>query len=637
MMESLGQNLDHLSLSEVEYLLELIDQQRDTLATSNMLGGVGAVGYRSGSFEAKEQRLFVQIDLADKSPVDQLILVPIIYRDSTKGFIADAFPAGFRVILGTDDGEHEVCRFDRTNQLLPRVAPLLVECAGVEASWVRIETTELSPRAWDGRFILQFSEIMVFRNLENLALRQAVTVSSTEHSLFGAWHEKYMVDGFVPYLMDAREGEQSHAYVSPTGDVEMSSLMVDLGAEVDVDEIHYHAADLSDNVPQSHESGFGIPERFVFEGALQSDFSDAIMLAEIKNESVYDVGPVIMRRFPKRLCRYIRLVIKKPCKYGTPGNEIAVFGIAELEVFSKGLNVAFQKEVTSSGLSVTASRSLSGVTDGNNFYGRILSIRTWLEQLALRHDLEVARPRVASELRVRYQRQSAKIRGLVWLAVLLGGATVGAVLIERVLRQRAIGRTRERLAADLHDELGANLHALSLLGDLAQRSTGSPKKLSALLDRMRALSKRSGEAARYCSNLIESKGLFEDLVHDMEKTTSRMMADLDHTMTIEGAEHLDRLSSRNRIDLFLFFKECIVNVLRHSGATKVTTQLVAGEKEVSLVVCDNGRGLGGRLADRVPSSLSRRARLLGARVTAEDIEPEGTRISLSLRHKRFFV
>jgi signal transduction histidine kinase len=307
-------------------------------------------------------------------------------------------------------------------------------------------------------------------------------------------------------------------------------------------------------------------------------------------------------------------------------------GFAEIEVFSKNQNVALGKECTPRLTKEFSNRPPASLTDGLNLYGRILPVREWMHQLALRHELARERPRVTRELNRRYALQKTNLRRLLWLTGLLMAVSVIIVLIDRIIRQRAVYHTRERIAADLHDELGANLHAIGLLGDLAQTSIHAPEKHGKVLQRMRALTERTGAAARYCTNLLEARGLYEDLVEDMRKTAARITADLEHHMAFEGEEFIQRLSPRRRIDLFLFYKECLINIIRHSGATRVNTQLTANRNELNLSITDNGHGLNGG----VPSSLKRRARLLGAQVSTEKPEPGGTRISLTLGTRRGF-
>ena len=66
---------------------------------------------------------------------------------------------------------------------------------------------------------------------------------------------------------------------------------------------------------------------------------------------------------------------------------------------------------------------------------------------------------------------------------------------------------RERFAADLHDELGANIHTIGLLGDLA-RDTDSPEERQELLERSRFFTERSGNAIRNWSQVLGSTWAF---------------------------------------------------------------------------------------------------------------------------------
>jgi signal transduction histidine kinase len=284
-----------------------------------------------------------------------------------------------------------------------------------------------------------------------------------------------------------------------------------------------------------------------------------------------------------------------------------------------------------------SSRSLATLTDGRNLYGKILPLRNWLEQLAQRDYLLVERPLVATELTHRYARQKINLNRMSWLAALLAAGIGFTILIDRNLRMRQATRIKEQFAADLHDELGANLHTIGLLVDLAKDSMDSRAELTELLDRCRLFTQRSGVAARHCINLLEARSLCEDLVKEMKHSSSRLLADLTHEISFEGEAMLQTLSPRKRIDLFLFYKECLTNIIRHSGATSVSTRIRATPQAVCLTVTDNGCGIDSRNPNALPHSLQRRARLLGAQVVAAQPAGGGTQITLKLKLKRFGI
>jgi signal transduction histidine kinase len=626
------------SHADLEQRLVSVDRELSQLASLSLLSGVGSVGYRSHFHDSPTDPESIEVDLGGEMAINQIVLVPTLWRDTRTSFRADGFPREFRVIAGTaaDTVGTVVASYGPSSRLLPRIAPLVVTCPGTIASWVRVETVVLSPRAWDGKHILQLAEILVFSGEENVALRRPVRISSPEGTGGLGWDIKYVVDGFVPYIMDAAEGEQSLAFVSGCGIGERPSITFDLGESLPLNRIHYHVADLTDTVPQSISDGFDVPRHFVLEGATHPDFRDATHLDEYRMESIYDVGPIIMRSFPVKTCRYVRLIALDPFINTLEEVKGSQFGAAEIELFSNGRNVALSVPTQTDISVINPWRPLVSLTDGRNLYGTILPVKDWMNQLARRHDLEAERPVITRELDRRYLRQKTILNRLGWLTVLLAGGIVAIILIERIRRLHQIARIRERLAADLHDELGANLHTIGLLSDLAADAGDSPAELATLHRRIRSETERSGIAVRYCSDMLAAKELYTDLLADMQRASNRIMAKLEHEISITGEEHLKTLPPRTRADLFLFYKECLVNISRHSGATKYTTELKAGVTGVRLRICDNGRGLEAD-DENAPPSLKRRAKLLGAKVTVENRPEGGTCIELNLKVRKWKI
>lgn len=628
--------LEHQSLTQLEERLAAIDAEIGQLAHYSLRGGVGPVGYRSLVHEENNATEWIRIDLGETTPIDQVVLVPSIWRDTKSGFRADGFPVGFEIIAGTGAGTNGtvIASFSKEDHLLPRIAPVVVSC-NTTASWLRVEATNLSPRAWDGNYDLELAEIMAFNGQENVALRKPVTTSSNGKGEGNSRKARFAVDGFVPYLMDAVQGKQSIAFVSKPGIGEQPTISIDLGKPYPLNRLHLHATDLSDTVPHSTPATFGIPKKLLLEGANHADFSDAVQLVEFQQDSVFEVGPIIMRNFPETLCQYVRLIALDPYIGVEPARSGPQIGFAEIELFSNGRNVALKKHFTGNFQVSAPERTMAALTDGLNLYGQILPIREWMQELARRHDLETERPFVAAELSRRYALQKVNLHRLGWLAVLLAAGIACVVVIDRMVRQHAIYRTRERIAADLHDELGANLHAIGLLSGIAESAIDERETLTETVQRIKALTERTGAATKLCTNMLESNGLCEDLVVEMERASYRLLADLEHEISIEGGELLAGMKPRRRIDLFLFYKECLTNIIRHSGATQATTQLTVTGKRIKLAICDNGRGIDNRTGNGIPASLRRRARLLGAQVSAEHPASGGTCIILNLRRKNW--
>ncbi|WP_372796448.1 sensor histidine kinase [Pontiella sp.] len=616
------QSLETLSLNRLEQLRTETEEELDRLASYSMRSGIGTAGYRSAPHQDPHHTEWIRISLESETLIDQIVLTPIIRRDTSLGLHGDGFPVDFRILAGTDaDPEGtEIAAFTEKDQLLPRIAPLIIELSPRNVSWIKLEAAALSPRDWDNQYILQLSEIMVFSGSENVALHRPVDVSSSTGQTNPSRQTTTLVDGQVPYLMDAATGDKSIAFLSDVKGVERPTLTIDLGQPQPVNRFHLHTPELSDTIPQSAKPAVGVPRHLQVEGAEQADFSDAVLLVDFQRDNLFDAAPIIMRRFPETRCRYVRLTILEP----NEEREDPTFGCAEIELFSKGRNVALNKKVSLGYPFSKVNRSMDTITDGRNLYGDVLPIRTWMNELARRHELEKQLPRIRAEIDRRYAAQKKILRRVSWLAALLAAGIGFTILLSRNLQMRRIVRLKTRFAADLHDELGANLHAIGLLGDIAKEAAHTPDVLVKALDKIRALTERSGEAARHCAEMQEAE-IFGKLPDDMRRTANRMMTDIDHEIAIEGEDVLEKLPPRTKADLFLFYKESLVNISRHSGAKAVQIRLSADPSKITLIISDNGQGLSGG----VPSSLKRRARLLGGQVLAGPFESGGTSITLT--------
>ena len=634
------------SISKHKQQLAEINSQLTRLANYNPRSGVGVGGFRSKREKRADHLQWVEIDLGQTYKIDEVILVPEIRRSTNTTLLTDGFPEAFRILAGTaaDQKGKVIASYTSDDNILPRIAPLVIACDDIEASWIRLEATTLSPRAWDGGYALHLFEMLVFSGHENVALHQPVKASSQNVQASDKYKPALLVDGFLPYVMDTAKGERSPAFVATSSPDQPGYLSIDLGKAQTLDQVHLHAVDLSDAIPQKRFNNFGMPRHMIVEGANAEDFNDAITLTEFKVASVFEAGPILMKRFPAFSCRYVRLRVLEPNIELSPEAGAPAYsniGFAEIELFSNGINVAKAKQANGNYGFSTFNRSYASLTDGRNFYGDILPIRQWLNELALRHELERQRPQLALRLNELYEEQKSQLNRLIALAVILAAAMIVTLLVTRMTRMRQLAKIRLRLAADLHDELGANLHTIGLLSDLAVESREDEEAFADIQRRIRSEADRSGAEVRGCMDLLALRNYYENLEADMQRAARRIMAKLDHELIIEGEPYLKKLKPRVRVDLFLFYKECLVNISRHSKATAFSSHLSADKAGVSLTIRDNGIGISIGIGEQqdgmTPTSLERRAGLLRAKVRIDHPAEGGTVVTLTIPAKRLGI
>ena len=631
-----AENIDDLKsreLSGLENELSEIDARLPELARLAMRSGVGNIGWVSDQTLRRQDSEWAQINLGELHRIDQIILVPVIVRDTQEGDQSDGFPQEFRIIAGTGENGEEVtiAEFSSQDHIDPGVAPLVISFAAIEASWVRIEATPVASTFWEDSYGVQLAEMLVFSGEENIALNKAVRVSSSErinvrHSVAA----KALVDGLMPYLMDAAMGEKGVPCIAFYKSELEFSFTIDLEESLPISGVNLHAADIRESIPRIHHADYGMPRELVVTGANRADFSDKQTLTTFTRRTIYDTGPIQMLRFPEARCRYVRVTALEGYQAPEARKVISCFGLAEIEVLQGTVNVAKGKTVVEGPKSLFRQGRLASLTDGRDHFGEILPLKKWLNQLALRQELEKKRPEILGELQLRYSKQRGYLKIMYWVTGILVVVVLAVILVDRILRMRHVSRLKQRFAADLHDELGANLHSIGLISDVA-RDADTKEEWQTLSARIRDLTERTGTAVRHCTNMLETRNLHFGLAEDMHRAAERITTNATYEITVEGEEHLKKLKPRVRVDLFLFYRECLINIFRHSGATHIETNLVAEKNKITLQVTDNGTGIPAGMRGKLPAALERRAKLLRGKFSVSCPPSGGTSVHLKTK------
>lgn len=202
---------------------------------------------------------------------------------------------------------------------------------------------------------------------------------------------------------------------------------------------------------------------------------------------------------------------------------------------------------------------------------------------------------------------------------------------------------RQRLARELHDEVGQHLTALALglqaLSDVAppgsevDRRAGQLRALVASLSRdMHALTIRLRPRA------LDDFGLPAALEAYVDVWSQRAGITVD----LHAAADIERLSPAVESAVYRVVQEGLTNVVKHSRATRASVVVERRNGHVVAIVEDNGRGLEQRPGEQASSGLGlvgirERALLLGGTAQIESTVGGGTtvfvRIPLSLPNR----
>jgi signal transduction histidine kinase/ligand-binding sensor domain-containing protein len=202
-----------------------------------------------------------------------------------------------------------------------------------------------------------------------------------------------------------------------------------------------------------------------------------------------------------------------------------------------------------------------------------------------------------------YFYQTSWFRGGVAVGTLAGlSFAVGAIMrrrmklrLEELRRQHELERERARIAQDLHDELGAGLTEISLLGGMLQRPGGLPERNHLALPRI----------VQRCRDLVTALDEIVWAINPRNDTASSLGSYLCRyaqeflelslircRFEVREAQPDHPLDSEQRHNLFLAFKEVLTNVVRHSNASEVLIRISTSEQGQLLIgVEDDGKGL----------------------------------------------
>jgi signal transduction histidine kinase len=223
-----------------------------------------------------------------------------------------------------------------------------------------------------------------------------------------------------------------------------------------------------------------------------------------------------------------------------------------------------------------------------------------------------------------------------FLALVMSGIAAGGVSLYRyrVNHLLELVRVRTRLATDLHDDLGAGLAEIAILGEVAKRQ--EPLRSIELLDRIaeRARSLRAA-MADIVWTVDPREDCLADLVLRMRQTTFTMLENDGRRVEFQspGDDKLGREVPPNvRRHTLLFFKEVVTNVARHANASAVQVRVATAGGLFRISIRDNGCGfdpLHARPGQGL-KSLRYRAQELRAGLRLESTPEHGTEIELSV-------
>ncbi|MGH7946247.1 MAG: sensor histidine kinase, partial [Opitutaceae bacterium] len=232
----------------------------------------------------------------------------------------------------------------------------------------------------------------------------------------------------------------------------------------------------------------------------------------------------------------------------------------------------------------------------------------------------------------------------MWVAVAVGGTVVARYVFLRRMRRRlqriekeaAIDQERARIAREMHDELGANLTQIALLGDLVRRP------VTDALEKERHAVGISTVARQTMKSLDEivwavnpRHDLLPNLLEYLGQYAIDYLASAQIRCRIDFPDIIPPkiLPADVRHHLFLAAKEALHNVVKHASAPEVSLRVSLSPSELHLSIEDHGCGFERRempgTADGL-RNIESRMQQAGGHASVQTEPGHGTRVTLVL-------
>lgn len=207
-------------------------------------------------------------------------------------------------------------------------------------------------------------------------------------------------------------------------------------------------------------------------------------------------------------------------------------------------------------------------------------------------------------------------------------------------RMAAVSAERDRIASDLHDDIGASLSSIRIYSGAAQkRFQSEPEEALRLIDR---INEGSAGMMDRMSDIVWSinpkNDNVESIVFRMKSHAGEILSPLNIEVDykVDKEAELIQPSMTARRNIYLIFKEGINNVAKYSGARHVHIELIAQHGVLRLVLKDDGVGFD--TANHKPgnglSTMRRRAESLGGSFMMHAALGEGTCITIEFQIAR---
>jgi len=226
----------------------------------------------------------------------------------------------------------------------------------------------------------------------------------------------------------------------------------------------------------------------------------------------------------------------------------------------------------------------------------------------------------------------------ILVCVFAAGLIVYAIWNSRMQKLRDIHRIRNKIASDLHDDLGATLSSISIMSELvSQQVNGQSPQANSMLEKIGTSSRNMIESVNDMVWAINPKNdNFENIIKRMRTFGSEILSAKDIAFHLDYDKNLlqSKLKMEMRRNFYLIFKEAVNNVAKYSQATNTFVMIWNREDNLKMTIRDDGKGFdipSARMGNGLVN-MHQRATGMKARFNLESTPGKGTTVELEFKN-----
>ena len=222
-----------------------------------------------------------------------------------------------------------------------------------------------------------------------------------------------------------------------------------------------------------------------------------------------------------------------------------------------------------------------------------------------------------------------------FMALAVGLAVYGFYRF-RLTQALKLQSIRNRIASDLHDEVGSNLSNIYIFSNVAQQKATANDQTAPLLQKITDYTQQSMEAMNDIVWMINTRNdRFENIIVRMRTLAAELAetSDCDLQMNFDESLNDVKLNMEERKNFYLIYKEAINNLAKYAGCKNVWVSMSLRHNTVTLIIRDNGKGfdVANTSTGNGLFNMKKRAEFLNGTFKVDSKMGEGTTLQLSFK------